>query len=91
MLLKTSNGNTYTVDWIDTAMSGDLYLQMQDERALSVIAAEFDGLDWLERKSENEGDKWFDGYSALRHIQRAEPGVVIVSISKGGNADGGTN
>ena len=33
MLLKTSNGNTYTVDWIDTISTGDLYMQMMDERA----------------------------------------------------------
>ena len=62
MLLKTSNGNTYTVDWIDTINTGTLYMQMMDERALSVIASEFEGLEWLMRESENQGNKLFEGF-----------------------------
>lgn len=84
MLLKTSNGNTYTVDWIDTISTGALYMQMMDERALSVIASEFEGLEWLMRESENQGDKRFDGYTRLDMIQRAAPGVVLLKLTRGG-------
>lgn len=84
MLLKTSNGNTYNIDWIDTVSTGYLFMQMTDERALSVIAAEFEGLEWLMRESENQGDKRFDGYTRLYMIQRAAPGVVLLKLMRGG-------
>lgn len=84
MLLKTSNGNTYNIDWIDTVSTGYLFMQMTDERALSVIAAEFEGLEWLMRESENQGDKRFDGYTRLDMIQRAAPGVVLLKLTRGG-------
>ncbi len=83
MLLKTSKGNTYTVDWIDTVSTGGLYLQMPDDRALSVIAAEFEGLDWLKREDANQGDKLFDGYSRLTMVKQAEPGIVLLTFQKG--------
>jgi len=91
MLLKTSNGNTYNVDWIDTINTGTLYMQMMDERALSVIAAEFEGLSWLKRESENQGDKLFEGYSALTMVRQADPGVVLMTFEKGADANGGTD
>lgn len=83
MLLKTSKGYTYEVDWIDTVSTGALYMQMMDERALSVIASEFEGLEWLMRESENQGDKRFDGYTRLYMIQRAAPGVVLLKLMEG--------
>ena len=84
MLLKTSNGNTYTVDWIDTINTGTLYMQMMDERALSVIASEFEGLEWLMRESENQGNKLFEGYSNLTMVKQAAPGVVLLKLTRGG-------
>lgn len=82
MQLKTSNGNTYTVDWIDTINTGTLYMQMMDERALSVIASEFEGLEWLMRESENQGNKLFEGYSILTMVKQAEPGIVLLTFQK---------
>lgn len=82
MLLKTSNGKQFTVDWVDTVSADNLFLQMQDERRLPKIADDFDGLSWLERYDENQGDKRFDGFDTLRHIKRAAPGVVIISIER---------
>lgn len=82
MLLKTSNGNTYTVDWIDTINTGTLYMQMMDERALSVIASEFEGLEWLMRESENQGNKLFEGYSNLTMVKRVEPGIVFLTFQQ---------
>lgn len=82
MLLKTSKGNTYTVDWIDTVSTGALYLQMPEERALSVIAAEFEGLAWLKREDANQGDKLFEGYCVLTMAKRPEPGIVLLTFQK---------
>lgn len=82
MLLKTSNGNTYNIDWIDTISTGDLYMQMMDDRALSVIAAEFEGLEWLKREDANQGDKLFEGYSVLTMVKQAEPGIVLLTFQK---------
>lgn len=82
MKLTTSNGNTYTVDWIDTVSTGSLYMQMMDERALSVIASEFEGLAWLKREDANQGDKLFEGYSVLTMVKQAEPGIVLLTFQK---------
>lgn len=78
MQLKTSRGNEYTVDWIDTVATGGVYMQMPDARPLPEIAAEFDGLSWLERYDENQGDKRFEGYSVLSMIRREQPDVVVL-------------
>lgn len=78
MQLKTSKNNTYTVDWIDTVSTGGVYMQMPDARPLPEIAAEFDGLSWLERYDENQGDKRFEGYSVLSMIRREQPDVVVL-------------
>lgn len=88
MRLKTSLGYTYEIDWIDTISTGTLYMQMQDQRTLSVIASEFDGLEWLKREDENQGDKAFEGYSVLTMIRRDAPGVVIMTFEKGAEANG---
>ena len=85
MKLTTSKGHEYTVDWIDTvANDAEVFLQMAEERKLSDIAPEFDGLDWLKREDANQGDKLFEGYSLLRSIKRVEPGIVILSLEKAG-------
>lgn len=83
MLLKTSNGCSYTVDWIDTISTGTLYMQMQDERALSVIAAEFEGTEWMMRESENQGNRLFEGYSNLTMVKQVEPGIVLLTFERG--------
>lgn len=84
MLLKTSAGNEYAVDWIDTVSTGGVYMQMVDARPLSVIAPEFEGLEWLERFDENQGDKRFDGYPVLGMVKRAAPEVVLIQLAKEG-------
>lgn len=85
MKLTTSKGNEYTVDWIDgpTITSGAVMLQMQDVRSLAEIAGEFDGLEWLKRESENQGNKEFCGYNVLQHISRMNNGKVQIALIKG--------
>lgn len=83
MQLKTSKGNAYDVHWAAVASTGYLLFQMDDERLLSVIAPEFEGLEWLKREDKDEGDKLYEGYSVLDSIKRVEPGAVLLSLRKG--------
>ena len=87
MTLTTSKGNTYTVDWIDVATltSGNLLAQLRDERPLFEIAEEFDGLEWLERKSDTQGEKRFEGFNRLISISRnAVHNAVQLTLCKEG-------
>lgn len=83
MKLITSKGYTYDIDWIDTVATGELYMQMQNSQRLPEIADEFDGLEWLKREDDNQGDKLFEGYSVLTMIRRDAPGVVILTFERG--------
>ena len=84
MKLTTSKGNEYNVDFIDgpTIISGQVVLQMHDDRRLIEIAAEFDDLKWLKRESEDQGNKLFEGYSYLQSITQTASGVVLLSLAK---------
>lgn len=84
MTIKTSAGKTYDVEWVDASLFGDkdLVLQMTDPRRLPAIAAEFDGLQKIERFDENQGDKTFEGYTELKSIMRPSPEAVIISLGK---------
>ena len=85
MKLTTSKGNDYQVDWIDgpTFTTGEVLLQMKDDRRLPEIAAEFDGLEWLKRESENQGNKSWEGYAVLQMITKLDDGNVRIVLSKG--------
>lgn len=85
MELKTSRDKIYPIVWADVASSGVLYIQVKDSRPLAQLAEDFDGLEWLERISEDQGDKRFDGYSVLTGVDRITPDVVNVTIRKGEN------
>ncbi len=84
MKLTTSRGNEYTVNWIDgpTITGGMVILQMDDARPLSEIAAEFEGLEWLKRESESQGNKKFIGCSVLKQIIRMADGMVQIALSE---------
>ena len=85
MKLITSKGNEYKVDWIDgaTIVSNEVILQMNDARSLSVIADEFEGLAWMKRESELQGEKEFTGFTKLNRIYRLSNGKVQIALSKG--------
>ena len=83
MKLITSKGYTYDIDWIDTISTGTLYMQMQCSQRLPEIADAFDGLEWLKREDENQGDKLFEGYSDLTMIRHDAPGIVILTFERG--------
>lgn len=83
MILETSREKTYTAVWADVASSGVMYAQIVDSRPLAEIAAEMDGLEWLMRKDENQGDKRFEGYNHLTEVTRITAEVVKIAIKKG--------
>ena len=83
MLLKTSNGYTYDIEWIDTVHTGELFMQMQSTQRLPEIANEFDGIEWLKREDENQGDKLFEGYSKLTMVKRLAPDTVLLTFDRG--------
>lgn len=79
MTLTTSRKKTYKIDWIDgpTITNGMVILQMPDARRLPQIAEEFDGLDWMRRESDTQGDKLFEGYSRLSAIRKTGQKVQL--------------
>lgn len=87
MLLRTSRGETLTAQWADTAASGTLYMMLDDDRRLPEIAADMDGLEWIERISPEEGDKTFAGNTLLVSIARTAQGVQI-SLTREAVQDG---
>lgn len=59
MTLETSKGKRYEVDWINGPMMTNklVTMRMPDERPLSEIATELEGLAWMERRDEAYSDK----------------------------------
>lgn len=82
MKLTTSNGHAYDVHWAAVASTKILFIQMDDERPLSAIAQEFEGLEWLRREDEFGGTMLYEGFSELESVKRVEPGVVLLSLKK---------
>lgn len=83
MKLKTSAGREYDVEFAGgpSLTSGQVLVRMQDGRRLKDIVTEFDGLAWMERESETEGYKRFEGYSRVtRAVQ--EGAKVLLSFAK---------
>lgn len=84
MKVVTSMGYEYVVEWIDTPITDKnrLLLHMKGERPLSEIVAEFDGLEWLERYDEAEGNKRFEGFTRLS-MARIDNGNVTIAMERG--------
>lgn len=84
MKLLTSRNLEYDADWVDgpTVTDGLVHACVRDSRSLPVIAAEFDGLDWLKRESERQGNKEFIGYNVLQHIARRNDGAVLIALGQ---------
>lgn len=84
MQLTTSKGKTYQVDFAGgpTVVSKAVLVQLSDERRLPVIAAEFDGLEWLEKPEDNTPAKRWEGYGTLTNISRADNWTVLIRLEK---------
>lgn len=87
MQIKTSAGNEHEVNWIDVPVQDEnrLLLQMQTGRPLVEIVTEFDGLAWIERYDEHQGDKRYEGFTRLV-MARIEDGAVMIVLERGETA-----
>ena len=78
MQISLSNGKTFEIHWIDCTPAGNLLLEMTDERLLSVIAADFEGVESIE---DTETGRKFDGYTNLIWIGRPrKDGTVQITF-----------
>lgn len=84
MTLQTSRNKTYDVIYVDgpTRLSGTLMLRMADPRPILEVGAEFDGLEWLKRESDTQGNKEWTGYTELVSIRRVSDTDVLVELAK---------
>lgn len=84
MTLQTSRNKTYNVIYVDgpTRLSGTVMLRMADPRPILEVGAEFDGLEWLKRESDTQGNKEWTGYTELVSIRRVSDTDVLVELAK---------
>lgn len=84
MKLTTSRNKTCDVLFVDgpTRLGGTLMLRMADSRPILEVGAEFDGLEWLKRESDTQGNKKWTGYTELISIRRVTETDVLVELSK---------
>ncbi|MBR3794743.1 MAG: hypothetical protein IKK34_01765 [Clostridia bacterium] len=81
MEIRTSKGKTYGADWIGgpTGVRNEIYCEIEDERALSEIAAEFEGAE-LTGISRGGVETIYAGYTELARISR-EAGSKLTRIA----------
>lgn len=75
MTIETSKGKTLHVNWADTTRLYGidiLMINFWDDRPFSEFEQDFEGCDLFFRKSEEEGDKIFDGFTKLISINRPD-------------------
>lgn len=84
MTVTTSKGKTFDTDWMwgPVGADGQLMLEYADGRALSEIAADFEGVERFHRESETEGDRDWDGYTRLRSVMRSGGGKVQIALER---------
>lgn len=89
MTITTSNGKTAEIELIcfSSRDGRKLLIELEDERPLSEIAADFEGLESI--KAENErarGSAYevYKGYTLLTGVQRIEAnGLARITLEKG--------
>lgn len=82
MTVKTSKGKTFTIDWMwaPYGPNDDLVFEYSDNRSISAIAKEFEGVSHFHRESETEGNKDWYGYTSIRAIQRVKNDKVRLTL-----------
>lgn len=85
MTITTNRGKTFDVNWAWAMKdSNRLMIELPDKRSVSEIAEDFDGLTRIDRKSKEEGDKVYTGYTMLtRVIKDTEKGTALVTLERG--------
>ena len=78
----TANGKTYECDYAYApTRRGECVIKLTgDDRPLSVIAAEFEGVDTIHAIDPHVGEADYNGYTMLTRISRDERGVTIILV-----------
>ena len=86
MNVKTGTGKTYNVQWIAADGNGkQVLIYMDDTRPISVIAADFEGVEKLEKTAyagTKEIKETFEGYTHLCAVQEQGRGTVLITLEK---------
>jgi len=83
-MTATVKGKTFPVDWMWLmGNTGELMFRYSDNRHFSDIVADWSGAAVIERKSENEGDITYNGFTAITRIIRLPGGKVEIALAKG--------
>lgn len=69
MTITTSRGKTFDVNWA-WADGEMLRIELADQRNIAEIAEDFDGVERVERRDENEGDAVYEGYTMLTMVAK---------------------
>ncbi len=90
MTITTSRGQTFDVNWAWASHTKkQLRIELNDTRCIADIAADFDGLETISRKSDTEGDKLYEGYNRLTAVlQNTASGTVQLILEKAVTTNG---
>lgn len=82
-MIAVVNGKEIKVNWMWLFPATDLIMaELTDARAASVIAEEWENSAVIERKSAEEGDKTYEGYTQIKRLTREKKnGVTTVHIT----------
>ena len=83
--LETDKGLTYYNCSITTALDGSAVIMLPDKRLVSVIAAEFEGINHMvftDTEREIPLQKEYNGYSVLWSIIRIKSSIAQISLVK---------
>lgn len=84
MTITTSRGQTFNVNWAWAQEDENrLMIELPETRSIGEIAADFDGLEKIDRRSESEGDRVYEGYDALtRVIKDTDKGTALLTMER---------
>lgn len=89
MKIETSKGKTFNIECICSPLrdGSKAIIEMEDERPLAEIAADFDGLESIKKTVSGRNDKavyeMYEGFSRLVGIQRdMASGSVRLTLAK---------
>lgn len=85
MKITTSKGHEYAGGWAfaPAGKAGRMMLEMEDARALSLIAAEIEGCAEINtQRAQDEPVTVYAGYTRLTQIARAEDGSVRITLER---------
>lgn len=80
--LKTSNGVVFDAVWLLLTADDTIFAKIVDDRPVSTIAADLDGLEWIQRTVGKDDTVRFVGFSVLYGIERESKQMVRVTIKK---------